>query len=186
MFALRLALNSTAGMLLVVALLLGLLNFPTTCACGVAVPHEHSLFLLHDHHHGHDGDEADSGTPIGSGDAQDADESPSSHALSQSGGENPEMGATPTLLGPAGTSTLGEEIALVLRPLSANAERFRATPIDRLMLLGTGELPIPDSPPPRQAAIEPAALQHRDSRWRGVDRRGRDYRVRGTSGRAGH
>lgn len=45
--------RSGAGGLLIVALVAGsLLSFPTRCACGAPLPHEHSLFELQGHWHG--------------------------------------------------------------------------------------------------------------------------------------
>jgi hypothetical protein len=48
--------RSASGLILVLALISGLLNFPSTCQCGAELPHPHSLFLLADHHHSPDGE----------------------------------------------------------------------------------------------------------------------------------
>lgn len=43
-----------ASTLIVPAVLVtGLLSFPTTCTCGADYPHEHPLFGIAGHHHGH-------------------------------------------------------------------------------------------------------------------------------------
>lgn len=48
--------RSAGGLILVLALVTGLLNFPTICHCGAELPHPHSLFVLADHHHSPDGE----------------------------------------------------------------------------------------------------------------------------------
>lgn len=48
--------RSAGGLILVLALITGLLNFPSVCHCGAELPHPHSLFLLADHHHSPDGE----------------------------------------------------------------------------------------------------------------------------------
>lgn len=47
----RLIERSTAGLLIVVLTVIGLLNVPTECTCGSSIAHPHSLFLIPHHHH---------------------------------------------------------------------------------------------------------------------------------------
>ncbi len=59
--------RSTRHLAFVLVILAGLLNFPTLCACGAALAHAHSLFLLPHHHHGQANSvTADTGSATGS------------------------------------------------------------------------------------------------------------------------
>jgi hypothetical protein len=41
----------SASVALPALLVVGLLSFPSSCACGAVMPHDHSLFVLSAHHH---------------------------------------------------------------------------------------------------------------------------------------
>ncbi|CCF84099.1 hypothetical protein NITHO_3070025 [Nitrolancea hollandica Lb] len=60
----RLIERSTAGLLIVLLTVIGLLNIPTDCRCGSTIAHPHSLFLIPHHHH--DDGHADTGHAHGS------------------------------------------------------------------------------------------------------------------------
>jgi hypothetical protein len=47
-------LSACIALMLPFTLVAGLLTFPTSCACGAELPHDHGLFTLHRHdHHDH-------------------------------------------------------------------------------------------------------------------------------------
>lgn len=129
----------TAGRILIrLALLMGLLNFPAMSASGAELSHPHSLFMLGHHHHDHDGE-----TKFTS-DHHDADNS----GMSQSFGVSSNGG--PMMQGPAEEFVGGNPIGLTLSSsLSAELLGVTISPSLALFQLPTGESGKPEIPPPR-------------------------------------
>ena len=115
-------------LLLPIALVGGLLTFPTICGCGEALPHDHALYILAGHNHAEDDALRDQDLAT-----QDI----------------PAARAQGTAVEPPTTSVRGEghgallpvmTVALAVRePASPNADSFPAD----------GRYPAPDHPPPQ-------------------------------------
>jgi len=129
--------RSAGGLILVLALVAGLLNFPSTCQCGAEVPHPHSLFLLADHHHSQDG-------------VIEAPEQQHAGYADVSLPQTEHAGPGPVVQGAVPEGVAGDEISLAL------AGRVpRAWPPTQSFAIWQLVLPIPanaeppDHPPPR-------------------------------------
>jgi hypothetical protein len=127
---------SIATPLIVLVVLLGLLIVPTSCTCGAAIAHPHSLFLIPYHHHSDDGEQFDSDT--GQHDGQEPTQV--SFDLGDAG---------PTIHQASLGSTTSQQFADVmahlftlaaLGPLARPAPRI-FIPVDHVV--------VPDPPPPR-------------------------------------
>lgn len=116
------------GVLLLLLIVVGLLNFPIMCACGAMVPHEHSLFQVDHHHHG------------GAGGASGGEQAP---ALG-----SPVPGV-PVLEAPTGTPA-GSLLAVLLPSLAIGVVRWRQGQAHLSRLLApSGRTVAPEPPPPQ-------------------------------------
>lgn len=135
-------LGRSGSLLLTVALLAGLLNFPVTCACGAAVPHGHSLFQLAGHHHHGPADAHDHG-----------------HAHDHSHDTQPATATALREMGTQGwphlsTATDPTPSASAVGTLPAPNNRFGAGPTPAISQTThglNGRSIAPESPPPRRA-----------------------------------
>jgi hypothetical protein len=105
------------------ALVAGLLTFPTACACGDALPHEHALFALADHRHASTPGESD-------------------HGLMSGNHTGPSMQMMPT-----SASEMSD--AAVISPDPCIVAAPPVTRIATRVIPPTGVVSMPASPPPR-------------------------------------
>ena len=122
---------------LTLALLCGLLTFPTTCQCGDVLPHPHVLFLLPGHYHG---------GPLA--------ETPAGHQV-----QGPLATASgPQLQAPAVTPAFGEALAAALALAWLLRRRDQLGILFGAPLMGHGRSVTPDPPPPRVIHARPLAV----------------------------
>lgn len=125
------------GLLAVLFLVFGMLNFPSTCDCGAELPHAHSLFILGDHYHSPDG-EIDTTPKPHSSDAT----SSATHADWTPGG--------PTLQGPSSEFIGGGPIGLSLTTVSTGSGLTSGLSVDFRHSIPSGETTTPEPPPPQR------------------------------------
>lgn len=133
-------LHSTAALLLILIVLAGLLSFPTSCGCGIDLPHEHSLFLVNQHRHQ---------------EALPSEQHPAdslAHAGHRSAAEDPAQGFDydgPQLRGPSTPMYAGDQAPSLVTPTfdipgEISTMRWSFNEGKR-----TGHVPVPDHPPPK-------------------------------------
>jgi len=134
----RLLAGIISSLVLTLAVVLGLLTVPSTCGCGVELPHPHALYLLAHHHHDEDGHVDDSAP---------APPSSASPAIVEGSIDGPSMlGMTASAVGDAFAAVIAT--ALVAPVVARRAPR----PLVGLASHRRSHEIAPDVPPPRSGA----------------------------------
>lgn len=132
-YSIKLMQTSVSGLLVLPFLLVGLLNFPTSCLCGAEMPHSHSLFMLGGHHHGH---------------SHRDDATGHEHTQASVGQQGPQL-HTPAMITSPGKHTA----ALLGQTADWTGQSTMYRPPWSFSLLADGQVLTPEPPPPwRQAA----------------------------------
>ena len=129
---------SAGNPVILVALLIGLLNFPAMSTSGAELSHAHSLFMLGHHHHDLDGT---------------IDFTSEHHGDASTDAAPPAATSTPSgllLQEPADEFVGGAPIGLTISgPFSSNLVLTSVSPYFLLEPIPTGETEEPETPPPR-------------------------------------